>query len=146
MTITIDAKPLEIKAELPGYGIFYLRRLGAAKEAEIGEMFQRINTSGESLRSKYQTLIDEESRLIAVKNDEKLADLRASDEYQACKKEQAEHQKELQEATAIINKTCLSLWRSDDPKAMERLTNDFTSAQIQGFYRQAMEKAEAENA
>lgn len=146
MTITIDAKPLEVRAELPGYGIFYLRRLGAAKEAELGEMFENLNIKREAFQKKYQKLIDNEAKLIADKNDGELENLRASEEYQACKKEQTEQQKELERATNYLNKTCLSLWRSDEPKAIERLANDFTNAQIQEFYRQVMEQAEAENA
>lgn len=146
MTITIEAKPLEVKAELPGYGIFYLRRLGAAAEAEMQEKFNKAKLLIDEVSSQFEELIANETEYIKSHDEAKLSALKASDEYKKAKDAQAKADAELQKAVAYSNKCQLGLWRSDDPEAMERLLNDFTMEQIRGFYVQVMEDAEKENA
>lgn len=141
MTITIKAKPLEIKAELPGYGIFYLRRLGAAQEAEIRARLDEAKKLGDDIATKYKNLADEESNYIAAKNEGKLAELRASEDYQNCQKEQKEASEKMNDAINYLNKCRLKLWRAESPEAMERMLNDFTTEEINGFYEQVMEEA-----
>lgn len=146
MTITISAKPLEVKAELPGYGIFYLRRLGAAKDAEIQTRINEAKKLGENIPIKYKSLFDAEEKYSAEKNKDKLTELRASEEYKKARAEQTAADNALQDVKSYVDKCHLELWRSDDPKAMEKLLADFSLKEIQGFYAQVMAQAEAANA
>lgn len=146
MTITIEAKPLEVKAELPGYGIFYLRRLGAAAEAEMQEKLHKAKSLIDNVAAEFENIIKQEEEYIKAKDEAKLSALKSSDEYKKAKDAQAKADAELQKAVAYSNKCQLGLWRSDDPKAMERLLNEFTMEQIRGFYVQVMEDAEKGNA
>lgn len=141
MTITIEAKPLEVKAELPGYGLFYLRRLGAGAEADIRERLEKAQSTLNEIKDKYADLIEQETRLIEAKDEKALADLRATDKFKEATAAQEEANKVLQDAANFATQAQLKLWRSDDPEAMERLLNDFTAEEIRGFYVQVMEQA-----
>lgn len=141
MTITIEAKPLEVKAELPGYGIFYLRRLGAGAEADLRERLQKAQSIIDKIKEKYADIIAEETKLMEAKDDVALAKFRASDKYREAEKEQTKSAAALQEAADYANKVQLGLWRSDDAEAMERFLNDFTMDDIRGFYKQVMDEA-----
>lgn len=141
MTITIEAKPLEVKAELPGYGIFYLRRLGAGVEADLRERLQKAQSIIDEIKEKYATILEEETNLIEAKDDAGLEKLRNTDKYKEAQKEQADSSKTLQDAADFASKVQINLWRSDDPEAMERFLNDFTIDEIRGFYQQVMTEA-----
>lgn len=142
MTITIEAKPLEVKAELPGYGLFYLRRLGAGAEAELREKLQEAQEIINEIKEKYADIIEKETKLIEAKDAKALEEYRATAEYKNAQVEQAESTKKLQEVNDYANAAQLKLWRSDDPEAMKRLLNDFTTSEIIGFYKQVMEEAD----
>lgn len=142
MTITIEAKPLEVKAELPGYGLFYLRHLGAGAEADLRERLQKAQKIVDEIKEKYADIIEEENKLIETGDKKALAEFRATEHYKKAQEEQAGSAKTLQEVADYVNATQLKLWRSDDPKAMEGLLNDFTTAEIIGFYKQVMEEAD----
>lgn len=141
MTITIEAKPLEVKAELPGYGLFYLRRLGAGAEADIRERLAKAQDTINEIKDKYSDLIDEETKLIEAKDEKALTEFRSTDKFKEAADAQAEANKVLQDAAAFATQAQLKLWRSDDPEAMERLLNDFTADEIRGFYMQVMGQA-----
>lgn len=141
MTITIEAKPLEVKAELPGYGIFYLRRLGAGAEADLRERLRKAQEIIDEIKAKYADIIAEETKLMEAKNDDALSKFRASDKYREAEKEQTKSAVALQEVADYANKVQLGLWRSDDPEAMERFLYDFTMEDIRGFYKQVMDEA-----
>lgn len=141
MTITIHAKPLEVKAELPGYGVFYLRRLGASKEAELQDILNKAAVQIETVSAEFKDIIDRESEYIKNGDDKALTKLRASTAYQNAKEAQSKANDNLQQAVNYANKCQLSLWRAEDPKSIERLLNDFTTKQIIGFYTQVMAEA-----
>lgn len=141
MTISIDAKPLEIKAELKGYGIFYLRHLGAGAEAETLEKIKLAKEKTEECAKKHKAITDKESSLVDAKDEKALEELRATAEYKKAMEEKAEVDAIMQDTNNYINKCMLNLWRSDDPKAMERLLSDFSTEQIRGFYAQVMTEA-----
>lgn len=141
MTITIEAKPLEVKAELPGYGLFYLRRLGAGAEADLRERIQKAQEIIDQIKEKYGDVLEEENRLIESKDKEALEKYRKTDRYKEAQKEQESSAKTLQDAADYAAKAQLKLWRSDDPEAMERFLNDFTIDEIRGFYQQVMTEA-----
>lgn len=146
MAITIDAKPFEVKAELPGYGIFYLRHLGAGKEAELQDMMQKAKAEIDAVAEQYKDITEKEEELVKADDKTSLEELRASTEYKAAQKAQQKAGDSLQSAVAYANKCQLSLWRSDDKKALERLFSDFTAEQIRGFYAQVMLEAEGADA
>lgn len=144
MTITIEAKPYEVRAELPGYGIFYIRRLGAGAEADLQERLKAAQKLIDDIKTKYQDIFDEETKLMADNDETGLGKLRKTDRYIEAQKEQDVNSKVLNEFSAYVNKVHLKLWRSDDPEAMGRLLSDFTMEEIRGFYQQVM--TEADNA
>lgn len=142
MKITIEAKPLEIKAELPGYGVFYVRKMGAGAEMDLMARMSSIQEHMEEVRTKYAKLFDKENKLIADKDNAGLAELKNSAEYKEALKAQEEINKQIQSHSELVNRTMLNLWRSDNSEAVKKLLADFTITQIQGFYKQVMEQAD----
>lgn len=139
--ITIEAKPFEVKASLPGYGIFYLRRLGASRGAELREKLDVAQKMIDDATHKYQDIIDKESELKTTKNQQGLIKLRATTRYKEAEEAQKEASQKLQEALDFSDKCQLGLWRSEKPEAMKRLLDDFTIKEIRGFYAQVMEES-----
>lgn len=142
MTIKLEAKPFEIKVEVPGYGIFYLRRMGAAKEAEMQEVLGNAKSIVDKTADDYKDIVTKESQLVNAKDEVGLVNLRSTPEYKEAQRAQNKANDELQKAIAKLNKCMLSLWRSDVVGALDRLLEDFTTEQIKGFYTQAMEQAD----
>lgn len=144
MTISITAKPFEVKAKLEGYGIFYLRRLGAAQEAELQYEASTVKKEMDTVAEKFKGIIEKEKQLQAADDKAELETLRKSDEYLAA---QAEQQRAAEKVDLILAKTRkaqLSLWRSDDEEALKRLFNDFTLEELKNMWQQVM--SEADNA
>lgn len=142
MKITIEAKPLIVDAELPGYGVFHLRRMGAAMEAELRDRYEKIQ---DLINEKPdQELAEKELKLVEAKDKKALAELRATPEYRNANERRKKIDNEIYKFNSYINKKHLELWSSDDPDAMKRLREDFTMEQIKGFYGQVMEHADNE--
>lgn len=139
--ITIKAKPFETKVKIPGYGIYYLRHLGAGDEADIRNMLEDANADITENADKYREVIETERRLTEKNNQKELAVYRGTPIYLEAKEAQKKAGEKLQKAIAYSVKCQLELWRSDEPEAMEKLFKDFTSEQIIGFYQQAMTEA-----
>lgn len=142
MTIKLEAKPLEIKVEVPGYGIFYLRRMGAAKEAEMQEVLGNAKSMVDEVAADFKDIVSEESELVSAKDEAGLKDLRTTPEYKEARRAQDKANETLQNAIRQLNKCMISLWRSDVAGALDRLLEDFTMEQIKSFYAQAMEQAD----
>lgn len=138
MTITIQAKPLEIEAELPGYGKFYVRRLGAALEAEIQDRIQKAEEDNQAAQDKYKPLIEKELELTKTGKAEELAALKETDEYKEATKARTACAKSLIGAYNFAKREQLKLWRSDDPEALKKMFNDFSTEQIMDFYNQVI--------
>lgn len=142
MTITIEAKPLEVEAELPGYGHFFLRRMGAGIEADIRNKFAEANAEYQEITERAKPLIEQEKKLREAGDKDALAKLTVSDEYKKALKDQNEATRKINEVMRYSTECHLKLWRSEDPELMKRLLNDFTAEQIMAFHRQVMEKAD----
>lgn len=142
MTITLEAKPLEIKVEVPGYGIFYLRKMGAAKEAAMQDLLGNAKSAADKVAEDFKDIISKESQLIDAKDEVGLKDLRNTTEYKKAQQAQNKASEELQKAVAKLNKCMLGLWRAENAGALERLLEDFSTEQIKGFYAQAISQAE----
>ncbi len=144
MTITIEAKPLEVNVEVPGYGTFYIKQMGAGIEADIKNRLAEASASMDALREKYDMLFKKEGELIKAKNEAGLKELKATDEYKQATQEQRKCSRALDEVVSYSNDCHLKLWRSDDPEAMKKFLNDFSARQIMSFHAQVM--AELRNA
>ena len=144
MTITIKAKPLEVNVEVPGYGTFYVKQMGAGVEADIKNRLAEASASMDALREKYDALFKKEGELIKAKDEAGLKELKATDEYKQATQEQRECSKALDAVVNYSNECHLKLWRSDDPEAMKKFLNDFSAQQIMSFHAQVM--AELRNA
>lgn len=144
MTITIEAKPLEVNVEVPGYGTFYVKQMGAGVEADIKNRLVEASASMDALREKYDTLFKKEGELIKAKDEAGLKELKATDEYKQATREQRECSRALDEVVNYSNACHLKLWRSDDPEAMKKFLNAFSAQQIMSFHAQVM--AELRNA
>lgn len=146
MRVTIPAKPLEIEVEVPGYGIFYVKHLGAGLDAAIQARLDIARQTMDNISNKYVSLIKQETKLMKANDEAGLTNLRETEVYKNAKKEQDECNRQLQDAVKFANKCQLELWRSDDPKALEKFFNDFSLKEIQGFYAQVMAQEKLDNA
>lgn len=142
--ITIKAKPFEVKAELPGYGVFRLKHLGASLGAELKQKLNEAQAMIDDAKNAYKDIVEKETELTKANDEKALDSLKASPRYQQAVLAQKEASKKLEEALEFSDKCLLGLWSSDDPKALEKLLTDFTPKEIKSFYEQVM--AEADNA
>lgn len=140
--IKIEAKPFEVQAELPGYGIFRLRRLGAGVEADIRNMLEDANADIKENADRYKDIIDKETQLIQDDKQKELEELRSSQRYIDAERAQKKASEKLQKAVDYSKKCQMELWRSDDPEALRKLFADFSFEQIMGFYNQVMREAD----
>jgi len=144
MTISIAAKPFEVKAKLEGYGVFFLRRLGAAQEAELQYGAAEVKKELDAVVDKFKDLLAREKELQAAGDNEGIEALRKTEEYLAAQAEQARVNGKLDAFLAKTRSAQLSLWRSDDEEALKRLFNDFTLEELKNMWQQVM--SEADNA
>lgn len=142
MTISIEAKPYEVEAEIKGYGVFRVRRLGAGAEADLKQRLDDATRAVDEVRTAYQNLYDRESKLIENKDADGLATLRQTDEYKQARADMAEAQKQTTEALKYAQKAHLKLWSTDNEENWKKLLNDFSYKEILGFYQQIMAKAD----
>lgn len=142
MTISIEAKPYEVEAEIKGYGVFRVRRLGAGAEADLKQRLDDATRAVDEVRTTYQNLYDRESKLIENKDADGLATLRQTDEYKQAGADMAEAQKQTTEALKYAQKAHLKLWSTDNKENWKKLLNDFSYKEILGFYQQIMAKAD----
>lgn len=138
--ITIKAKLFEVKAKIPGYGVYYLRHLGAGDEADIINMLEDAKADIDEAQEKYQDISAKEKKLIKENKVEELAKLNSTPDYKEADAAYKKANQKLQKAINYSKKCQLELWRSDDPDAMKRLLKDFTTDQIIDFYRQVMQE------
>lgn len=141
--ISIEAKPLELAAELEGYGIFYVRKMGAGTEAEIRYRLDEANNAIEEMSEKYKGIIDKEKELMEAKDDKALEELRNTPRYKELLAKQKETGERLESVYHYTRDVQLKLWRSDDPEAVKKLFEDFSFDQIQSLYKQVMESENA---
>lgn len=142
--ITIEAKPLTYDVEIPNYGIFTLRRLGAGKEAEIGYRLRIAEEKQKEVSKRYDDVIKREVALLEEKNDKELKELRESKEYLEAKAAQSEASAALRDSVLYQREVVAGLWSSQDEEALERLKNDFSSEQLNELYMQVMQKIATE--
>lgn len=140
MTITLQAKPLEYEVEIPGYGIFTIRRIGAGAEADLASRMRVIEELQQMVKEEYSDILDEETKLIAAKDEKALNTLRSTDRYKEVEKKQAEITKELNSTVEYTKKLAMSLWGSESYENLEKLFNDFTFEQIESLYKQALDQ------
>lgn len=140
MTITLQAKPLEYEVEIPGYGIFTIRRIGAGAEADLASRMRVIEELQQMVKEEYSDILDEETKLIATKDEKALNTLRSTDRYKEVEKKQAEITKELNSTVEYTKKLAMSLWGSESYENLEKLFNDFTFEQIESLYKQALDQ------
>lgn len=142
MTISITMKPLDVKVNIEGYGVFSLRRPGAAQEIEMTEKLDNLQSEMKALTTKYKDFYEQEKALTAAGDKAGLEALFNSEEYAPV---QAERKKIDDKTDAVLlesRKNFLSLWRSDDKEALERLMKEATYEQLQKAYAEAMEQAD----
>lgn len=140
MTITLQAKPLEYEVEIPGYGIFTIRRIGAGTEADLASRMRVIEELQQMIKEEYSDIFDEETKLIAAKDEKALKTLRSTDRYKEVEKKQAEITKKLNSTVEYTKKLAMSLWGSESHENLEKLFNDFTFEQIESLYKQALDQ------
>lgn len=145
MAITLAAKPNNIEVEIPGYGKFTIKRLGAAKEAKIGTLVQKAEQSTKEISKKYKDLMEKEMELKSSGNVEELEALRSSQEYLEAQEKENESNLILREAVSLINRYCCEAWSSSDKNALKNLFNDFSAKQLQQLYAQAIAEADKAN-
>ncbi len=144
MTIGIELKPLEVQANIKGYGTFFVRRIGAAVEAMLNEQLSAVQKQLDQVKNTNAELLAKENELISSKNTQELEKLRATAEYQELSKAQKIVGEQLSETIRKSNKAMMDCWRSEAEGAVEKLFNDLTMDQIKSAYVQIM--TEADNA
>lgn len=146
LDITIEAKPLIYNVEIPGYGMFTVRRLGAGAQADLSDELAAAQKAQEQIMEDFADTIAEEKRLVRANDQEGLNVLRASEAYKEAQSAQRKVSQMLQDAVNHSNRIELGLWDSEDKQALERFRNDFTIEQIRGFYQQVMQQATGDKA
>lgn len=144
MTMDINLKPLEIKVEIKDYGIFYVRRIGAATEAVLQDQFAQVQKQLNDIQKNNADLIAKETKFIHDKNVQALEKLRATVEYQELLSAQKAVESLLSDVTRQANKVIMECWRSDVDGALDKLLNDLTMGQLKSAYQKII--AEADNA
>lgn len=144
MTINIELKPLEIPVEIPDFGTFFVRRMGAATEAVLQEQLSDVQKKMDDLKRNNAELFSKEAKLIADENLQALEELRATVEYQAASEIQKTVDGLLQHTIQSMNKAIMDCWRSEMDGAVEKLFSTLSMAQIKSAYNQIM--TEADNA
>lgn len=125
MTIKIEMKPITCEIEIPGYGKFQVKPMGAGAEAEIRVISRELEEKDEIVK-QFDELVEKE------KNGEKLD--RNSEEYQACLKAYSEIGKVVD---TLRDKTYEKMREVFSGEKVEQLFNDFTYEQIAKIYREA---------
>lgn len=141
MSIILEAKPIEIQVEIPGYGNFKLRRLGAGAEAEIMKKLREASEENKRVTNKFKDVLESEKNFLRTSQTTKLEELKATAEYQSAKQSIEKAAAIMQGAVEYSNERMLSLWNSDDQKSLEKLLNDFTIEQLRALYQQAISKS-----
>lgn len=139
--VTLEAKPLEIKVNIPNYGLFTVRRLGAGAEAEIRSRLSKAIELSNKIQENYKDIIDKENRLIKEHDDQGLERLRSQPRYASVRSEQKKVDQLLEKANEYANRCYLALWSAEDHNSLERLFADLTTEQIQDLYKQAIKMA-----
>lgn len=138
MSIVLEAKPIEIPVEIPGYGKFTLRRLGAGAEAEIMSRLREASEETEKVTAQYKEILDAEKEFVKNKNIEELEKLKATDEYRSAKQAIEHATSHMQRTGEYANTRMLKLWDSEDKDSLTRLLNDFTTEQLRALYQEAI--------
>ena len=146
LAITLEAKPYEYQVEIPGYGLFTVRRLGAGTQADLADKMRAAEKAQKKVERDFAEIVEKEKRLVAENATEELATLRTSEEYKKAEKAQKKVSSLLQDTINCINRAELALWSSDDPKALEKLMTELTIEQIRELYGKAMEIADGKEA
>lgn len=144
MTFTLEAKPYELKVEIPGYGIFTIKKLGAGKESEIRLRLNEAQKLMDELNDKYKDIIEKENNLIKSSDEENLKKLRESAGYKEVKNKQSEVNRKLQKAHDFAVDSQLSLWSADNEDDLKKLFDDFSAEQLNSLYRQALDLEKAQ--
>lgn len=139
-TITLEAKPYEYQVQIPGYGLFTVRCLGAGTQADLADKLHAAEKAQQKVERDFAEVIAEEKRLAEGGDHEALVAFRAADEYKHATRAQAQATTVLQSASEAVVKAEMALWSSEDPKALEKLMSELTIEQIRGLYRKVMQK------
>lgn len=142
MKITLEAKPLEYQVEVPGYGLFTVRKMGAGVEADIASRLREMNEKSELFDEEYKDIVDQEKKLASTENEAELKKLKDSEKYKMAIKAQEELSRSLGPISEELMHIQLGLWDCEDKEALRRFLNDFTIEQIRGFYKQVMEQVD----
>lgn len=140
--ITLEAKPLEYQVEVPGYGLFTVRKMGAGAEADVARRLREMDERSKQFDEEYKDIIDQEKELAAAQDEGGLKKLKGSKKYQEAVRVQKDSAQFLRQITEELMQIQLGLWDCEDKGALKRFLNDFTSEQIQSFYKQVMDQAE----
>lgn len=143
MTFTLEAKPLEVKVKVPGYGIFYVRQMGAGTQADINDRLSAMEQKNNEVKEQYAEVLEREEQLAATKDDAGLAKLHRCGDYKRARSAIEQSKLDLLALTRYVDRCWLSLWRSDDSDALARFLGDFSADQLRSFHAQAMEQLHA---
>ncbi len=144
MKITLEAKPLEYQVEVPGYGLFTVRKMGAGVEADLAGRLREMDERQKSFDEEYKNIVDQEKELASAKNETELKKLKDSEKYKAAIKAQEELSRFLGKISGELMRVHLELWDCEDKEALKRFLNDFTTEQIRGFYKQIMDQVDGQ--
>lgn len=140
MTITIEAKPLLTEVEIPGYGVFTVRLMGAGTEAEIRRRYREANDEAQAISNKYKNILDEEKKLMEDKNAaDELKAFRVSEDYQKAQKEISVVTEKLQRVSDYAREQRAKLFTCEDNSALTKLFDELTDKQLNDIYTQVVE-------
>lgn len=138
MTFTIEAKPLEVKVKVPGYGTFSVCQMGAGVQADINDRIDELERKNNETKEQYADVFKKEEELTAANDTAGLAELRKRKDYKAAVTAMQQGKLDLLALTRYVDRCWMNLWRSDDPDALARFLGDFTADQIRALHAQAM--------
>ncbi len=138
--ITIQAKPLTAEVKIGDYGVFTVRLMGAAAEAEIHKRFREATAYSNDVMRKYSDVLDEEKKFIADSNEAALEELRASAKFKEASKAISEAYDKLEDVKRYACSERQKLFASEDYGKLERLFTELNSEQINVIYGEIVSK------
>lgn len=143
MSISIEAKPLTIKANIGDYGEFEVRRMGAAVEAECRRLIREYEQKSKSVEGKYKNIFEKETDLVNSGKKTELEEFRSSKEYLDAKEHVQNMSNDLQNILDYLATKKRELFSCDDEARIDRLFNELTSSQIDQIYNQIIAESDS---